>query len=301
MGERRATARAQVNEDKTKTKMTSRNANEVLTAWESSSQYWNKYQSTIEKMFAPLTRELVTAANIQSGQTILDIGGGSGEPSLTLSTIVGSSGHVTYTDPAAGMVQTARNEAERRGLSNITFNQSPAESLTFPDNTFDVVLGRLSAMFFVDPHLSLREILRVTKTGGRIVFLVWGAREVNPFFSVISDVLNHFVLAEPEDEDAPTAFRFARPGKLAKVFIDAGAIEVTEQTVPFRIEDPIDIDGFWTLRTEMSDTFRSKLAQLDAEEVAAVKAATAKAVSEFFENGHMDFPAEVLIVTGRKK
>jgi len=156
-------------------------------------------------------------------------------------------------------------------------------------------------MFFVDPQLALREILRVTKPGGRIALLVWAAREFNPFFSVISDVLNQFVPAEPEDEDAPTAFRFARPGKLAKVFADAGALEVTEQTVPFRIEDPIDIEGFWTLRTEMSDTFRSKLAQLDSEEVAAMKAATASAVSAFFESGNMNFPAQVLIVTGRKK
>jgi ubiquinone/menaquinone biosynthesis C-methylase UbiE len=252
-------------------------------------------------MFAPLTRALVAAANIQPGQSILDIGGGSGEPSLTLSSVVGELGRVTYTDPAAGMVQTAHDEAERRGLSNIAFHQSPAESLTFPDNTFDVVVGRLSAMFFVKPESALREILRVTKPGGRIAFLVWGSRDANPFFSVISDVLNQFVPAEPEDEDAPTAFRFAKPGKLAKVFTDAGADDVTEEPLSLRIENPIDIEGFWALRTEVSDTFRSKLAPLDSEKVAAMKAATAKAVSGFFESGNMNFPAQVLIVTGRKR
>lgn len=280
---------------------TGRDANEVLAAWETSSRYWNKHQATIERMFAPLTRALVSAADLQSGQSILDIGGGGGEPSLTLSTIVGESGRVTYTDPAAGMVQTARNEAERRGLSNITLHQSPAERLPFPDNTFDVVVGRLSAMFFVDPKSALGEILRVTKPGGRIVLLVWGSREANPFFSVISEVLNQFVPAEPEDEDAPTAFRFARPGKLAKVFTDAGAIEVTEETLPFRISDTIDIDEFWELRTETSDTFRDKLAQLDSEQIAAAKAATARVAAEFFKDGHMNFPAEVIVVTGRKE
>ena len=278
-----------------------RDANEVVASWETSSEYWNKYQGTIETMFAPLTRTLVASSEIQPGQSILDIGGGSGEPSLTLSAIVGESGRVAYTDPAAGMVQTARNEAERRGLSNITFHQSPAERLSFPDNEFDTVLGRLSAMFFADPKSALGQMLRVTKPGGRIVLLVWGPREANPFFTAISDVLNQFVPAEPEDEDAPTAFRFARSGKLSKLLTDAGAIEVTEQTVPFRIENPIDIEGFWTLRTEMSDTFRSKLAQLDSEGVAAVKAATARAVAEYFKDGPMDFPAQVLIVTGRKK
>src|SRR5688572_15059550 len=98
--------------------MTNSDTSEVVAAWEASSRYWKKHQATIEKMFAPLTRALVTAANIQPGQSILDIGGGSGEPSLTLSSVVGESGRVTYTDPAAGMVRTAHDEAERRGLSN---------------------------------------------------------------------------------------------------------------------------------------------------------------------------------------
>ncbi len=281
--------------------MTTTDTNEVVAAWEISSQYWSKHQATIESMFAPLTRALVAAAGLQPGHAILDIGGGSGEPSLTLSTIVGELGRVCYTDPAAGMVETARKEAQRRGLSNITFYQSAAERLPFPGNTFDAVVGRLSAMFFVEPELALREILRVTRPNGRVAFLVWAAREFNPFFSAISDVLNQFVPAEPEDEDAPTAFRFATQGRLSRIFLEAGAVEVNETTVPFRIAHPIDIDGFWELRTEMSDTFRSKLAQLSAEQVAAVKAATAKAVSEYFETGQMNFPAQVLIVTALKR
>jgi SAM-dependent methyltransferase len=281
--------------------MTSKDTNEVLAAWETSSQYWEKHQATIEKMFAPLTQALVSAADIRPGQFLLDIGGGSGEPALTLSRIVGDAGRVCYTDPAAGMVQTARHEAERRGSSNITFHQAPAERLPFPDNTFDLVVGRLSAMFFVDPESALREILRVTKPGGRIALLVWGAREFNPFFSVISEVLNQFVPAEAEDEDAPTAVRFAPPGKLVQVFRNAGVVEVNETTVPLRIAHPMDIEEFWRLRTEMSDTFRSRLGQLGDEQLAAVKAATASAVSEYFNNGTMNFPAQVLIVTGRKK
>jgi SAM-dependent methyltransferase len=280
--------------------MSTETANEVLAAWETSSQYWTKYQSLIAAMFASLTSALVDAAHIGLGQSVLDVGGGSGEPSLTLSTIVGSSGSVTYTDPAAGMVKAARVEAERRGLSKITFHQSPAERLSFSDNAFDAVVGRLSAMFFEDPGLALREILRVTKPGGRIAFLVWAAREANPFFSAISDVLNQFVPPEPDDEDAPNAFRFARPGKLASLFREAGAMSVTEQPLRFRIENRIDFEGYWELRTEMSDTFRRKLAQLNVDQVAAVKAAVKQAVAVYFENGTMSFPAQALIIAGQK-
>ena len=67
-------------------------------------------------MFAPLTSALVEEAQIGIGQKVLDIGGGSGEPSLTISRIVGPTGSVTYTDPVAGMLESAHAEAARRGL-----------------------------------------------------------------------------------------------------------------------------------------------------------------------------------------
>ena len=85
--------------------MTAENASEVLATWETSSQYWNKHQTLIEQMYAPLSRTLIEEAGIVEGKSVLDIGGGSGEPSLTIASVVGSSGSVTYTDPAAGMVR----------------------------------------------------------------------------------------------------------------------------------------------------------------------------------------------------
>lgn len=280
--------------------MASENAEQVLAAWETSSQYWNKHQALIEKMYAPLTRALIKEAQIVAGQSVLDIGGGSGEPSLTIAGVVGPSGQVTFTDPTAGMVKAAREESERRGLGNIEFHQSAAEKLPFADNSFDVVVGRLSPMFFADVPGALREILRVVKLGGRLALLVWADRELNPFFTVISEVLNRFVPAEPEDEDAPAAFRFARPGKLAKLLEEARAVSVNERALQFDTEAPVDISEFWGLRTEMSDTFRTKLAKLAPDEVSAVRDAVLKAAAVYFESGSMSFPSQVLIVSGVK-
>ncbi|MDQ1639928.1 MAG: hypothetical protein QOF62_3267 [Pyrinomonadaceae bacterium] len=278
--------------------MASENAEQVLAAWETSSQYWNKHQALIEKMYAPLTRALIEAAQIVAGQSVLDIGGGAGEPSLTIARVVGPSGHVTFTDPTAGMVKAAREESERRGLKNIEFHQSGAEKLPFADDSFDVAVGRLSPMFFADVSGALREILRVVKPVGRVAFLVWAEREFNPFFTVITEVLNQFVAAEPEAEDAPTAFRFARPGKLAKLLGEAGAVSVKERALKFETEAPVDISEFWELRTEMSDTFRTKLASLAPDEVEAVRNAVLKAATVYFQSGSMNFPSQVLIVSG---
>src|SRR5438128_2340311 len=134
---------------------------ETLEAWQTSAQYWDKYRALIAQMFAPLTSGLVEEAQIGIGQKVLDIGGGSGEPSLTISEIVGPTGSVMFTDPVAGMVETAQAEASRRGLTNIQFKQCSGDDLPFADDTFDVAVGRLSVMFFADPATGVREALRV--------------------------------------------------------------------------------------------------------------------------------------------
>src|SRR5207237_5425288 len=101
-----------------------------------SSQFWNKHQALIEKMYAALSHALIEDARITSGQTVLDVGGGSGEPSLTIAPIVGESGSVTYTDPAAGMVKAAQGEAQRRGLRNIYLTLRSAAQPTCYENSF---------------------------------------------------------------------------------------------------------------------------------------------------------------------
>jgi ubiquinone/menaquinone biosynthesis C-methylase UbiE len=280
--------------------MANETAKEVLAAWETSSQYWNKHQALIEKMYATLSRALIEDARIGPGQAVLDVGGGTGEPSLTIAPIVGESGSVTFTDPAAGMVKAARAEAERRGLGNIRFHQCPGESLPFSDDSFDAAVSRLSVMFFPDVLAGLSEMLRVVKPGGFVSFVVWAGKEVNPFFNVVTEVLDRFVPADAEDEDAPGAFRFARPGKLTKALQEVGAVEVTARELAFMIEAPISVEHFWELRTEMSDTFRSKLQRLVPDQVAAIRYTVQKAVAAYFKTGGMSFPAKVLVVTGKK-
>jgi len=271
----------------------------ALDAWETSARYWDKYRALIAQMFAPLTSGLVEEARIGIGQNVLDIGGGSGEPSLTISCIVGLTGSVMYTDPVAGMVETAQAEAGRRGLTNIQFRQCSADDLPFPDKTFDLAIGRLSAMFFVDPVRAIRETLRVVRNDGCVSFAVWGPEEANPFFSTINDVFDRFVESPTEDPDAPDAFRFAAPGKLAGILKNAGAEIIIERQLDFQIEAAMSFEQFWRLRTEMSESLRGKMAGLMPEKIEAIKQAVADGVQEYFMSGKMSFPAEALIVTGR--
>jgi ubiquinone/menaquinone biosynthesis C-methylase UbiE len=274
--------------------------NKTLDSWQTSARYWDKYRVLITQMFAPLTSGLVEEARIGIGRKVLDIGGGSGEPSLTISTVVGPTGSVIYTDPVAGMVETAQAEAGRRGLTNIGFTQCSADDLPFADRTFDVAVGRLSAMFFVDPVTAVREALRVIRKDGYVSFVVWGPGEANPFFSTVADVIDRFVEVPPHDPDAPEAFRFAVPGKLARILKKADAKHVIERKLNFQIEAAISFEQFWQLRTEMSGTLREKMARLAPAQLPIVKQAVADAARRYFVSGTMSFPAEALIVSGRK-
>jgi SAM-dependent methyltransferase len=241
--------------------------NKAFHAWQTSAAYWDKYRILIAEMFAPLTSGLVEEAQIGIGKKVLDIGGGSGEPSLAISRIVGPTGSVMYTDPVAGMLESAQAEASRRSLTNIQFRQCSANDLPFADRTFDVAVGRLSAMFFADPVTAVREALRVVLADGRIAFAAWGPKEANPFFSSISDVIDRFVEVPPQDSDAPDAFRFAVPGKLAGILKQANAKNLTERQLNFQIEAAISFEQFWQLRTEMSETLREKNVQTHSRSI----------------------------------
>ena len=272
----------------------------ALSAWQTSARYWDKYRVLIAQMFAPLTTGLVEEGRIGVGDKVLDLGGGSGEPSLTIAGIVGPTGSVMYTDPVAGMVDTAQAEAGRRALTNIQFKQCSADDLPFADRTFDVAVGRLSAMFFVDPVTALREALRVIRNDGYVSFAVWGPKEANPFFSTVNDVVDRFVESPKEDPDAPDPFRFAVPGKLAGILENAGAENVIERRLNFQIEAAIQFEQFWQLRTEMSESLRKTMAGLTPAQLPAIKQAAADAAQRYFTSGQMSFPAQALVVTGRR-
>ena len=271
-----------------------------LRQWHDTAEYWTKHSATIRQMFTPLTDALIADAAIVSGQSVLDVAAGAGEPSLTIAEKVGSRGSVMCTDVIAEMVEKAKIEAINRGLTNIEFRQCPADSLPFPDNSFDVTVSRLGAMFFPDPHAALHEMLRVTKPDGALAFVVWHKSELNPFCYLVTDVMSRHVEAAPVNLDAPGAFRFAEPGKLAAIFKAAGAVEVRERVLKFDIAAPISASDFWQMRSVTSETLRTRLEKLSDAERDGIEEEVLESVKSFFPNNQMRFPALMLIVTGRK-
>ena len=73
-----------------------------------------------------------------------------------------------------------------------------------------------------------------------------------------------------------------------------------ERLLQFTIQAPVSVEDFWTLRYEMSERLREKIAILSREQLTEVKGQTLKALRDYSTDRGMSFPAEVLIVSGTK-
>ncbi len=250
-------------------------------------------------MFAPVTDALGEDGAIGSGQVVLDVATGPGEPALSFAARVGSAGKVFGIDPAPEMVAAARRAVERLGLSNAQFDVAFADHLPFPADTFDAVVCRFGSMFFPSPIDGVREILRVLKPGRKLALAVWHSAERNPYFSTLLRVMDRYAPgAEPGAADA--AFRFAGQGTLRDVLIAAGVEAPSERLLPFTIEAPISAEEFWNLRTEMSAQLRERVAKLPAEQLREAKREAIEALGAYSTDSGMSFPGEVRIVSGSK-
>lgn len=143
------------------------NHHEALVKSQFSGQAAAYLQSNVHAQGADLQR-LGEWLDDDKQANLLDIGCGAGHASFTAAPRVAK---VTAYDLSEGMLAVVAQEAEKRGLSNITCTQGPAEVLPFTDNSFDIVISRYSAHHWHDIQAALMEIRRVLKPGGRFIMM----------------------------------------------------------------------------------------------------------------------------------
>jgi hypothetical protein len=121
-----------------------------------------------------------------------------------------------------------------------------------------------------------------------------------PFHHCLARIVDRFSPEAALPPDAPGAFRFATPGKLRGIVADAGARDVSEHLFRFSMDTPLSVEGYWTLRCDMAEKLRQRLAALPPEAFTELKKQTLDAFRSYIKGQGLSFPAEVLIVSGRK-
>ncbi len=168
--------------------------------------------------WAPL---VLDAARLEAGQRVLDVACGTGVLAREAVERVDSSGAVTGLDPNPGMLAVAGDLAP-----SVEWREGTAESLPFADQSFDAVVSQFGLMFFADRAQALREMLRVTKPGGRLAVAVWAPLEDSEAYSIEVELLE--LLAGRAAADALRApFILGDRQELADLFEGAGAAGVS--------------------------------------------------------------------------
>ena len=162
-----------------------------------------------------LRRVTIEQALIRTGDSVLDVGCGTGEVTLRAKMRAGN-GQVLGIDPAPEMIAVARKKAARRNL-DIDFRVGVIEALPFPDSSLDVVTSSLMMHHLPDELKArgLREIFRVLKPGGRLLI----ADFMNPTRSFV----NHLFLALTQHRGLKTGI-----ADLRKLLNEAGFSDVTQ-------------------------------------------------------------------------
>ena len=110
----------------------------------------------------------IDVAEMQSGETVLDLGAGKGMDAFISARHVGETGRVIGVDMTREMVDKAREIATKRKFNQVEFRLGEIEHLPVADQTIDVAISNCVINLSVDKLQVYREIYRVLKPGGRI-------------------------------------------------------------------------------------------------------------------------------------
>src|ERR1700685_117287 len=106
-------------------------------------------------------------AQLNAGETVLDLGSGGGIDVLLSARRVGATGKAYGLDMTDEMLALARENQRRAGVENVEFLKGEIESIPLPDNSVDVVISNCVINLSADKDRVLREAFRVVKPGGR--------------------------------------------------------------------------------------------------------------------------------------
>ncbi len=217
--------------------------------WADSVNAWENWADGMASPADRINRPLLDLAGVQSGQHVLDVAAGVGEPSLSLSQMLRDGGSVVASDLVPAMLVALRRRA-RAHLHPPLPVAADMGALPFADGIFDRALCRFGLMFVPDIIAALAEMRRVLRPGGAAAIAVWGPRADNTLFNRLGMRLEADYGATAVRLLAPL-FRFADPAALLAAAGQAGFTSIRH--VPLSLLTPARADlPFWLPTLEMA-------------------------------------------------
>ncbi len=130
---------------------------------------WSAFTPTAT-FTTPVAAHLVRFAGMVPGERVLDVGTGTGVVAVTAARL---GAKVSAVDLTPDLLIEARENGRIAGCTSIEWQEGDAERLPYPDGSFDVVVSQFGHMFAPRPEITVAEIRRVLKPGGRFAFASW--------------------------------------------------------------------------------------------------------------------------------
>jgi len=211
-------------------------------------------------VFGRFAERLLDLLQPSPGDVLLDVGCGSGAVALKAAAWIGSPGWVTGCDISSALVSWAEQTAQEQEIANISFHQMDAESLDFPDDSFDIVVCAFSLFQFPNVDIALNEMRRVLKPGGKLGLSNWGPGFFSPIATLQRDLFRAFGIKPLLTN--PIVFK---PDVLQSLLEEAGfnAIELIAEEEDVWAKDPAQI---WAFNLDMGPFPVMLQQQLSTEE-----------------------------------
>ena len=186
---------------------------------------WNTHLDQFESMIEPVGNALLTFADIEAGDTVIDIGCGGAATSFQIAAAVGPDGHVTGLDLSPVLIETAKSKSKNLKFDNIDFIHGDAASIRL-DRTYDRLFSRFGVMFFKDPYAAFAHMRDFLKPAGRVAFSCWGPPPANPWVFELMDIARKYVEVPQADPKAPGPFAFSDTDYVTDIMSKAGFTDI---------------------------------------------------------------------------
>jgi ubiquinone/menaquinone biosynthesis C-methylase UbiE len=192
-------------------------------AWDAIAEGYDRYVAPQE---LELAEEALALVGLKPGERVLDVAAGTGGLSLPAARL---GARVLATDWSPAMIERFVTRARTEGLAHAEGRVMDCRALDLEDGAFDVTASQFGVMLVSDQPRALREMVRVTRPGGRVLVIAYGPPAQLEFLQLFLGALQAVVPDFPglPDDPPPLEFQVSDPAILRRRLTDAGAKDVT--------------------------------------------------------------------------